>query len=63
MLLHPHDCFVTTDLYYSIPSPFSASAPSPLPLTTFSLLSVSMRKFLIHILVLGQYMDIFRDVS
>lgn len=30
-ILHPHDYFVTTTWYFSIPSPFSCSPPTPLP--------------------------------
>ena len=31
VLLHPHAYFVTTNLYFSIPSQFSYSPPNPLP--------------------------------
>ena len=29
--LHPHDCSVTTNVYFSIPLPFTASPPVPVP--------------------------------
>ena len=42
LTLHPCDYFVTTNLYFLIPSPFYPD-PQPLsPLTTISLFTVSM---------------------
>ena len=42
VLLHPHDCFVTTDLYFLIPHLFHPAPQILFPLTTFSLFSASV---------------------
>ena len=39
--LRPHDCSVTTSLYFLMPLPFSLSPPTSFPLATTSPLSVS----------------------
>ena len=49
--LRPHDCFVTTNLYFSIPSLFHSVLKPPL-LTTISLFSVSRSLFLFHSFIL-----------
>ena len=40
--LHPHGYFVTTDLYFLTPSPFSPSPQPPSPQATTSLFSLSV---------------------
>ena len=40
--VHPHDCSVTTYLYFSVPPPFHPPLPNPSHLPTIKMFSVSM---------------------
>ena len=50
--LHPHDCLVTTDLYFLIPSPFHLAPQTLSHRTTIHLFSVSMSLFLCCLFIL-----------
>ena len=53
--LHPHDYFVTTNLYFSVPSPFSPSPSTSLPLAAISLFSLSESVSILFVCLFGGF--------